>query len=142
MRGHIWIRLAVALLVMLVLSLARTGEARPEPAPAGAAAGGPASQLPADSVSQHTILADGKQLAYRAVAGTLPLAGPKGEIAAKIFYVAYTASGESARPVTFAFNGGPGAAAAFLHLGAIGPRIVPFEENGEAAERPDYQIRG
>jgi carboxypeptidase C (cathepsin A) len=96
----------------------------------------PAASLPQDSVSQHTIQLKGKALSYKAVAGTLLLSGAKGEPAAKIFYTAYTVESGSARPVTFAFNGGPGAAAAFLHLAAIGPRIVPFQDNGAAVQRP------
>ncbi|MGO8952101.1 MAG: S10 family peptidase [Rhodomicrobium sp.] len=125
-----------ALLFVLALSPAQGDEAKPEAPPAAAAPAAPASQLPQDSVTQHTITLEGKQLAYKATAGTLPLTGPKGESAAKVFYVSYAAEGGNERPVTFAFNGGPGAAAAFLHLGAIGPRIVPFNENGAAPLLP------
>src|SRR5262249_57184016 len=51
-----------------------------------------------------------------------------GEGAAAIFYPAYVAKGADAgkRPLTFVFNGGPGAASAYLHLGLVGPRIVDF----------------
>jgi carboxypeptidase C (cathepsin A) len=66
----------------------------------------------------------------------LPLPGAKGETAAKLFYVAYTLDGGVQRPITFVFNGGPGAASAFLHLGALGPRVVNFVENGSAPVRP------
>jgi len=110
-------------------------EAKPEPAPPKVASANPAAELPADSITQHTIRLGGTALSYKAVAGTFPVTGPKGE-AAKIFYVAYTAEGAGGRPITFAFNGGPGAAAAFLHLGAIGPRVVPFQDNGAAPSRP------
>ena len=103
--------------------------------PHKAVAASPAAELPPDSVTQHTIRLGAQSLSYKAVAGTLPVTGPKGE-AAKIFYVAYTVEGATARPITFAFNGGPGAAAAFLHLGALGPRAVPFQDNGAAALKP------
>ncbi len=93
------------------------------------------SELPADSITQHTLGKGENALHYSATAGTLPLTNDKGETTAKIFYVAYT-TGEAGRPVSFIFNGGPGAASAFLHLGAIGPRIQTFTENGAAPERP------
>ncbi len=126
-------RLPVILLLFLALSPVRAEEAKPE---APHAAAGPASQLPQDSVTQHTITLDGRQVSYKATAGALPVSGPKGEVAAKIFYVSYTVESATARPITFAFNGGPGAASAFLELGALGPRIVPFQANGAAPVLP------
>ena len=138
MRSLIFARFFLAAFCVLTLSPLRAEEAKPEAPHTAPPAGvkGQASQLPAGSTAQHSITLDGKQLSYKAAADTLPLFGPKGEIAAKIFYVAYTAGNANERPVTFAFNGGPGAAAAFLHLGALGPRIVPFSENGAAPLRP------
>lgn len=103
-------------------------EAAPRAKPGGEADA--TAQLPADSVTQHTVELGGRQVIYKATAGTIPLLGAKGEVAAKVFYVAYAVDNAGERPITFAFNGGPGAAAAFLHLGALGPRIVPFRENG------------
>ena len=52
----------------------------------------------------------------------------KGERLAWMFYVAYTRDGaaKEARPITFAFNGGPGASSAYLHLGTMGPKVVNF----------------
>jgi carboxypeptidase C (cathepsin A) len=129
-------RFPAALLFSLVFALAQAEEPKQESGHAAAAATGPASELPADSVTQHTITLGGQQLSYKATAGTLLLTGPKGEAAAKIFYVSYTVDTGSRRPLTFAFNGGPGAAAAFLHLGALGPRIVPFKDNGAAPVQP------
>ena len=79
------------------------------------------------------------RLAYTASAGTLPLAGAKGETTAHVFYVAYTLDAPAAAParaITFVFNGGPGAASAFLHLAAMGPRGVDFTANGAAALEP------
>jgi carboxypeptidase C (cathepsin A) len=88
--------------------------------------------VPGDAVSAHTIeLASGK-LAYTATAGTFPLIDTSGERKAEVFYTAYVAGGaESAgRPVTFVFNGGPGAASTFLHLGLVGPKLVDFGPQG------------
>ena len=126
-----------AVLLALSWGVARAEEAKPAaPAQAKAEAGDPASHLPADSVTQHLIALGGRQLTYKATAGTLPLFNAKGDIAAKIFYVSYVVEGVPGRPVTFAFNGGPGASAAFLHMGALGPRAVPFSETGAEPIRP------
>jgi carboxypeptidase C (cathepsin A) len=83
--------------------------------------------LPGDSVTQHTIEIAGRKLDYTATAGTLSLYDQTGERSAAIYYTAYVAKGaEPNRPVTFAFNGGPGAASAFLNLGLVGPRVAQF----------------
>ncbi len=83
--------------------------------------------LPSDSVTQHEQNIAGRRLAYTASAGTLDLFGQDGARTGAIFYTAYTAKvGAANRPITFAFNGGPGAASAFLHLGLVGPRILDF----------------
>jgi carboxypeptidase C (cathepsin A) len=87
--------------------------------------------LPADSVTEHTVDTPNGKLAYTATAGTLSLYDQSGERLAAVFYTAYVAknAGGAARPVTFAFNGGPGAASAFLHLGLVGPRILTFPQD-------------
>jgi carboxypeptidase C (cathepsin A) len=88
-------------------------------------------------VSRRTLVRDGRRIAYTATAGTLPLLSGKGEISARIFSVAYAIDEKTAdRPVTFVFNGGPGASSAFLHLGAMGPRAVNFSDNGAVAVQP------
>ena len=88
--------------------------------------------LPADSVTEHEITLDGRKLAYTATAGTLDMFGQDGAQTAAIFYTAYIKKdGGANRPLTFAFNGGPGAASAFLHLGLVGPRIVDFGPKGD-----------
>ena len=88
--------------------------------------------LPGDSVTEHTIELPGRKLNYTATAGTLPLFDPSGERKAAVFYTAYVAHAAEApdRPVTFVFNGGPGAASAFLHLGLVGPKIIDFGAQG------------
>ena len=91
--------------------------------------------LPADAVTEHSADVGGNKLAYTATAGTLSLFDQSGERSAAIFYTAYVAkdAGTTSRPITFVFNGGPGAASAFLNLGAVGPRIVEFEPNGDGS---------
>ncbi|NLS02017.1 carboxypeptidase [Rhizobium sp. P32RR-XVIII] len=83
--------------------------------------------LPPDSVTQHEANIGGRSLAYTATAGTLDIFGQDGTQTGAIFYTAYVAkNGAANRPITFAFNGGPGAASAFLHLGVVGPRVLDF----------------
>ena len=88
--------------------------------------------LPADAVSEKEINIGGRSLAYTATAGTLSLYDQSGERSAAVFYTAYVLKGAEAgrRPITFVFNGGPGAASAYLHLGLVGPRIVDFGQDG------------
>ncbi len=91
------------------------------------------SLLPPDSVTEHSIDLTSGKLAYTATAGTLSLFDQSGSRSAQIFYTAYVAKTDnpSARPVTFVFNGGPGAASAFLNLGVVGPRIAQFGPSGK-----------
>src|SRR5579875_1507451 len=91
---------------------------------AAGAAGTAALPLPARVETHHTITIAGHRLDYDAFAETFALKDSKGATTAEIFTVSYVLAGApGSRPVTFAFNGGPGAAAVFLHLGALGPRI-------------------
>jgi carboxypeptidase C (cathepsin A) len=93
--------------------------------------------LPGDSVTEHTIDLPGGKLAYTATAGTLSLYDQSGERSAAIYYTAYVAktAGTANRPITFGFNGGPGAASAYLTLGLVGPRIAEFVGNDPTATR-------
>ena len=88
--------------------------------------------LPDDAVSDRSVTVNGRPLNYTATAGTLSLYDQSGEKSAAIFYTAYVAKDRDTakRPVTFAFNGGPGAASVYLHLGLAGPRIVDFGPQG------------
>src|SRR3972149_1130049 len=90
--------------------------------------------LPADSITERIIDTAQGKLAYTATAGTLAFYDQSGSQSASVFYTAYVAKGTN-RPVTFAFNGGPGAASAFLHLGLVGPRILELGPDGHDAAR-------
>jgi carboxypeptidase C (cathepsin A) len=87
-----------------------------------------APTLPADAVTAHMVTLDGQKIDYTARAGSLSLTDGKGGKTAELFYVAFTRDGadRSKRPITFALNGGPGAASAYLNMAAIGPRILDF----------------
>jgi len=84
------------------------------------------------SVTHHQITVDGRLLKYTATAGRLPIKRGDGKIEAEMFFVAYTLDGAEAskRPLTFAFNGGPGSASVWLHMGALGPKRVVLQSTG------------
>ncbi|HEX6805074.1 MAG TPA: peptidase S10 [Terriglobales bacterium] len=83
-------------------------------------------------VTHHQVTLNGKALKYTATTGRLPIKRGDGKIEAEMFFVAYTLDGEDVakRPLTFAFNGGPGSASIWLHMGALGPRRVALPPNG------------
>src|SRR6516165_7102681 len=93
--------------------------------------------LPADAVTEHTVDIPGGRLAYTATAGTLSLFDQSGERSAAVYYTSCIAKGAEGvnRPITFAFNGGPGAASAYLTLGLVGPRIAEFVGNDPSTAR-------
>jgi carboxypeptidase C (cathepsin A) len=113
----------------------------PQVAPSQSGEHETASQLPPPSTTHHTISLDGEEVHYSAKAATLLLRSARGANEAEIFYVAYTREPKDTnRPITFVFNGGPGAASAYLHLGAIGPKIVDTSVKGEVLGPPPHLI--
>ena len=92
-------------------------------------------------VTHHQITVNGKPLSYTATAGRLPIKRGDGKIEAEMFFVAYTLDGQEAakRPLTFAFNGGPGSASVWLHMGALGPKRVVLQQNGFMPAAP-YRV--
>src|SRR5207302_8283542 len=92
-------------------------------------------------VTHHQVSVNGKTLKYSATTGRLPIKRGDGKIEAEMFFVAYTLDGEevSKRPVTFAFNGGPGSASIWLHMGALGPQRVALNPDGFLPPAP-YRI--
>jgi len=97
---------------------------------------------PAPIVTHHEARVGGKVLHYTATTGTLPLKNTDtGEVEAHIFFIAYTLDGQQGaqRPLTFSFNGGPGSASVWLHLGAIGPKRVKMQSDG-MMPAPPYQL--
>nr|CAD6430364.1 carboxypeptidase [Rhizobium sp. Q54] len=84
--------------------------------------------IPADATTEHMLSTPSGPKKYKATGGTIDLFGQDGGRTAKVFYTAYAMQGEAGttRPITFAFNGGPGAASAYLHLGLAGPKVLEF----------------
>ncbi|MFI4966693.1 MAG: S10 family peptidase [Caulobacterales bacterium] len=140
-------RLMIAAVAAVALSfgLSMAATARADDAPAKADAKSPADKdkidLPpfpaAASVKQVTHVA-GKTLNYTATVGALPVRDEKGKKIAEVVVTSYVLDGprDLRRPVTFAFNGGPGAASVYLNLGAIGPKRVQFGAQGDGPSDP------
>jgi len=92
--------------------------------------------------THHTISVAGKTLHYTATAGRLPIKDAEGKIEAEMFFVAYTLDGAdpARRPLTFAYNGGPGSASIWLHMGALGPRKVALQPQGWLPQSPYHLV--
>jgi len=91
-------------------------------------------------ITHHQITVDGKTISYTAKAGYMPMRDKDDKLLAKMFYVAYTVDNldsKEKRPVTFVFNGGPGSASIWLHMGAFSPVRVKFaDDKGDAPGAP------
>jgi carboxypeptidase C (cathepsin A) len=102
-------------------------------------------KLPEDNVSvtSHTISLGGKPLPYTAVAGTLLLKADDGRPRANVYFTAYfrdDIKDKVQRPIAFVYNGGPGSASVWLHMGAFGPRKVLLAEDGNALPGPPGRL--
>jgi carboxypeptidase C (cathepsin A) len=89
--------------------------------------------------TRHTIKIGGRDLAYTATAGTYILKQDDGKPLANIFHIAYLKDGVtdySRRPLLFSFNGGPGTASVWLHMGVLGPRRVVADQEGNSLQPP------
>jgi carboxypeptidase C (cathepsin A) len=141
--------LLVLLLCLLALRAPAAAQTPPPdapppdaPAPAETAQAAPAAGPIPAVTTEHVLALDGSELRYRAIAGTLPVQGEDGKPAAHVFTVSYLSPGLSPdtdparRPVTFVFNGGPGAASAYLHLGALGPSVLETVPDGTLRPPP------
>ena len=93
------------------------------------------------SIEKHSIRAGGRTLNYTTTTGFMPIRNAQtGEVEAKIFYMAYTLDNPPARrPLMFSFNGGPGSASVWLHLGALGPKRARMNDDGTLPP-PPYEM--
>jgi carboxypeptidase C (cathepsin A) len=91
------------------------------------------------AVTHHQIKLGGEILRFKATAGYMPIVDEKDKVVAKIFFIAYEkedVADKTKRPVTFAFNGGPGSSSVWLHFGALGPKRAKLTEIGELPPPP------
>jgi carboxypeptidase C (cathepsin A) len=90
-----------------------------------------------DKSVEQSVSVGGHIIRYRATVGHIDLRDDKGKTIGQVVFTAYTVPSPNApRPVTFAFNGGPGAASVFLNMGAIGPKRVAFGTQGDSPSDP------
>ncbi len=87
---------------------------------------------PEEVTTEGSVTVEGQNIKYKAIAGTIILKNKKDEPTCSMFYAAYfkkNVSDESHRPVTFFYNGGPGSATVWLHMGAFGPKRVYSDDD-------------
>ncbi|HEY2350255.1 MAG TPA: hypothetical protein VGH64_14660, partial [Puia sp.] len=97
------------------------------------------SASPEVSVTKQSVTIEGKLIHYTATAGTIVLKNEKEDSVALLGFTAYVKDGETDagnRPVTFAYNGGPGSSSMWLHMGALGPRVVVTNDAGLTPPAP------
>lgn len=125
--------------ILAIVFYAITGFAQPkEQKPDSTEAGIP---KPVQVTTHHTITIDGQEIRYTATTGTLLLKNEKDSSVALFGFTAYTKDGVTSkddRPVTFAYNGGPGSSSIWLHMGALGPKKVVID-HPEATPPPPYK---
>jgi carboxypeptidase C (cathepsin A) len=115
--------------------------AAPAPAASAAPSAAPAERADGetpDAVTEHSVVVDGRAIAYTARAATLTLRDEQEKPTARIFYTAYTVN-EPGRPVTFIYNGGPGSSTMWLRMGSFGPVRV-LAADGTAQGPPPFRI--
>ncbi len=88
--------------------------------------------------TKHSITIAGKVINYTATTGYMHMKADTGKVLAKIFFTYYAKDDEDGakRPVTFTFNGGPGSASLWLHMGGVGPKRVVLKDDGTATAAP------
>lgn len=97
--------------------------------------------LPPDASTKATAVTNDETLQYKIAVEQVPLFDPKGEKVAEIVVTSYTLDRVDAkkRPITYAFNGGPGASSAWLHFGGLGPKRLSFGNKGDTpSDPPDF----
>lgn len=97
---------------------------------------------PVQSVTHHDITLNGQKIRYTATAGTFLLKDEEDKPIALFGFTAYTKDGNApsdVRPITFAYNGGPGSSSIWLHMGTLGPKKVVIDDP-EATPPPPYRM--
>jgi carboxypeptidase C (cathepsin A) len=94
------------------------------------------------STTQHSIRVGSRTIPYTAKAGTTTITNEDGETTGLMYSVSYVrsdVSDRSTQPVTFLFNGGPGSASMWLHMGSVGPKRV-ITTNGQYTPPAPYPV--
>ncbi|MFT4095413.1 MAG: carboxypeptidase [Niabella sp.] len=143
--------ITLLLFICVTLSAVQAQEKKPEQAEAaGKKAAGSASTASPDLkfnpdavvVTNHTVTINGRQIPYKAVAGTLPVWDENGKAIAGLFFTYYERTDikdKSTRPLTISFNGGPGSASAWMHIGYTGPALLNIDDEGYPVQPYGYK---
>jgi len=132
-------------ILALTVSAQRGGNGQPPQAEPPSATAAPSAPPAAPKVEEktsktdHSLQINGQTIKYTAIAGTMLLKKEDGTPTASIFYIAYTKDDVpdvSKRPLTFAFNGGPGSSSVWLHMGTLGPKRVVMDPEGNPTSPP------
>ncbi|HZH34403.1 MAG TPA: hypothetical protein VEX64_06150 [Pyrinomonadaceae bacterium] len=131
MPGKIFLTFLLLFQIVSFVSAQQTQTPSPTPTPAPRPA--PSPEEP-PTVTKHSVRVGDRQLNYTVTTGFMPLKNREAtETEARMFFMAYTldnVSDPKTRPLMFSFNGGPGSASVWLHLGALGPKRVRMLDNG------------
>ena len=87
--------------------------------------------------TSHYVTVKGNKIPYTATAGTLPVWSDEDKAVATLFYTYYKRSDIKSvekRPIFFSFNGGPGAASIWMHMGYTSPRILNIDDEGNPVQ--------
>ena len=131
-------RFAFATVALLVTLASPAAGQRPAATPSEQATVPPEDS----SVTEHTIRLNGQVVPYRAMAATMLLENDDGKPTGSLYYTAYTRTdtrNAGQRPLAFIYNGGPGSASAWLHMGAFGPRRIVVADPDATPPAP-YQL--
>jgi carboxypeptidase C (cathepsin A) len=134
-------RSTISMFLSLALAVHAASD-KPEPADP-AAKEAPAAKPQEPVIREATVEIDGKKIPYRVTTGKLQLKQDDGKARASIFHVSYERTDvkdAAARPVMFAFNGGPGSSAVWLHIGVLGPKIIHLPGDGTSAPAPPTRL--
>ncbi len=143
-------RLILGMVFAAIVSLAQPAPSPAKPDPQKSEAAKPdaakpdaAKSEPEPQVTTHELRAGSKVLKYTATAGRLPITNEQsGAVEGQMFFIAYTLDSpepKAQRPLMFSFNGGPGAASVWMHLGMIGPKRVQMGDEG-AFPPPPFRL--
>jgi carboxypeptidase C (cathepsin A) len=141
---------AVAVLSMVLLMAgdraARAADAMPEDKGKAEKGAAEAAKVPEPKkfVTEHRVRTGAGELAYTATAEDVYLHDKDGKPTATFFTISYVKKGVARpedRPVTFVFNGGPGSAAVWLHLGLVGPQRIDIPSDATGPGGPPYKLK-
>lgn len=129
--------------LLLFLVLTAFVHANPEPDAAKKTEAAPPVPPTPPVVRDSVVEIDGKKIPYKATTGKLQLKQDDGKVKASIFHVSYERTDvkdTASRPVMFAFNGGPGSSAVWLHIGVLGPKSIQLPGDGTSAPLPPLRV--